>query len=169
MLVVDDEPSIRRYLRRFLESSGYTVREAGDVDRAVDLLHEVSVDAVVLDLRLPDLRGWKRSGHDVSAFLRLRDDLAGIPVLILTGYPLSQEQEDLLQRRGARVLYKPVGYTTLVRHLDRVTQRSGRRSIPSRPHLPRSSRRSRSAATKIPKTRLDFSVLIDVSPAQGFS
>ena len=124
VLVVDDEPSIRGYLRRSLESSGYTVREAGDVDRAVDLLHEVSVDAVVLDLRLPDLRGWQRSGHDVSVFLRLRDDLAGIPVLILTGYPLSQKQEDLLQRRGAHVFYQPVGYATLIQHLNRVTQRA---------------------------------------------
>ena len=125
VLVVDDEPSIRGYLRRFLESSGYAVREAGDVDRAVDLLHQISVDAVVLDLRLPDVRGWKRSGHDVSAFLRLRDDLADTPVLILTGYPLSQEQENLLKRRGARIFYKPVGCASLMRHLDRVTQRTG--------------------------------------------
>ena len=53
VFVVDDEPSIRGYLRRSLESSRYTVREAGEVDRAVDLLHEVDVDVVVLDLRLP--------------------------------------------------------------------------------------------------------------------
>ena len=145
VFVVDDEPGIRRSLRRFLEDSGYRVVEAADVDGAVDALRQVPVDAVVLDVRLPDQRGWKRSGLDVLTFLRLHDELADIPVMVWTGYRLSEEEADLIKKHGASVFYKPDGYATLMRHLGRVTEhdrgdsRSPRIERPGSqaPHLPR--------------------------------
>lgn len=68
VLVVDDEPRIRRALRRFLRPSGYEVLEAENGDHAISLAQEHQPDMVVLDLRMPGTDGFTvasalRSGH----------------------------------------------------------------------------------------------------------
>jgi CheY-like chemotaxis protein len=61
------------------------------------------VDAVSLDVRLPDPKGLERSGLTLLAYLRASTEHAHLPVLIFTGQPLSQEEEILIpaaQRRS---------------------------------------------------------------------
>lgn len=129
VLVLDDEPAIRKSLGGFLEASGYAVVEAENVDGALDVLRQASIDAVILDVRMPDARGLQaRSGLEVLAFLRLHDELAELPVLILTGYVMNAEEEELIRRHGAYMFFKPEGYGTLVRYLDRFTGRAQGRS-----------------------------------------
>ncbi len=57
ILVVDDEPQIRRALRTSLEAHGYTVQTAGTGEEAVVAAAEAAPDLVFLDLGLPDLDG----------------------------------------------------------------------------------------------------------------
>ncbi len=57
ILVVDDEPAIRRLLRGALERAGYEVEEAGDARSALAAFDPISPDAVLLDLGLPDRDG----------------------------------------------------------------------------------------------------------------
>ncbi|MBU4213748.1 MAG: response regulator transcription factor [Actinobacteria bacterium] len=57
MLVVDDEPDIRRVVVAYLSQAGYEVLEAADGTRALALARERRPDVVVLDLALPDLDG----------------------------------------------------------------------------------------------------------------
>ncbi len=57
LLVVDDEPAIRRLLRGALERSGYVVEEAGDARGAMAAVEAAVPDAVLLDLGLPDRDG----------------------------------------------------------------------------------------------------------------
>jgi len=128
VLVVDDEAAIRESLRRVLEEAGYRVREAATVDAALDALRETVIDAVILDLRMPDERGLKRSGLEVLAYVRLHAELAQIPVLILTGYIPNEEEEETIRRHRASVFHKPEGHATLVHHLDRLTARTDRQS-----------------------------------------
>jgi len=84
------------------------------------------VDAVVLDVRIPDPMGWGRSGLEVLAFIRLHAAFAALPVLILTGHPLDPEEQDLVRRHRAHLFMKPDGYRTLLQRLDQLT---GRRQI----------------------------------------
>ena len=121
VLIVDDEPSVRAFLRRYLQDAGYRVAEADDVETALNALDREAVDAVVLDVRLPDPMGWGRTGLEVLAFIRLHSTFSGLPVLILTGYALEPEEQDLIARHHADLFLKPDGYRTLLQRLDQLT------------------------------------------------
>lgn len=121
VLVVDDEPAVRSFLRRYLDQAGYNVSEAEDVDTALHALDRQPVDAVVLDVRLPDPMGWGRTGLEVLAFIRLHTAFSGLPVLILTGYSLAPEEEDLIARHRAHLFHKPDGYRMLLERLNQLT------------------------------------------------
>jgi CheY-like chemotaxis protein len=124
VLVVDDEPGVRAFLRRYLGEAGYAVTEAQDVDTALNALDRDPVDAVVLDVRLPDPMGWGRTGLEVLAFIRLHNAYSGLPVLVLTGHPLEPEEQDLIRRHRADVFMKPDGYGLLLRRLEGLTRGS---------------------------------------------
>jgi CheY-like chemotaxis protein len=121
VLIVDDEPPIRTFLRRYLNDAGYTVSEAADVDGALNALDQQPVDAVVLDVRLPDPMGWGRTGLEVLAFIRLHNAFSPLPVLVLTGHSLEPEEQDLIRRHRADLFMKPDGYRMLLQRLDQLT------------------------------------------------
>jgi CheY-like chemotaxis protein len=124
VLVVDDEPDVRETLRSRLEASGYSVREADDIESALNVLEGCDVDGVVLDVRMPDSRGWGRTGLEVLAFIRLHASLSGLPVMVLTGRDTGPEEQALIKTHRAEQFQKPGGYDALLRHLDRVTGRT---------------------------------------------
>jgi CheY-like chemotaxis protein len=123
VLVVDDEGAVRSFLRAYLEEAGYEVCEATDVDGALSVLDQTHVDAVVLDVRMPDPRGLGRTGLEVLAFIRLQATSATLPVLILTGRLLEPEEQDLIRRHRAHLFLKPDGYRKLLQRLDQLTGR----------------------------------------------
>jgi DNA-binding response OmpR family regulator len=80
--VIEDDPAIRLGLRKSLGFEGYTVLEAADGERGLELVFEKHPDLVILDIMLPKLNGF-----EVCRTIRRHD--AGIPVLILS----AKEQE----------------------------------------------------------------------------
>jgi len=76
ILIVDDEPPIRRFLRTSLAAQGYRIDEAIDGQAALDFLRRNPVDVVVLDLGLPGMDGF-----EVIHQLRIAGSLAPIVVL----------------------------------------------------------------------------------------
>ncbi len=119
VLIMDDEPLVRASLSRFLRHYGYTAIEAATVEEAIQLVQKTTVQAVILDVRMPG----GRSGLDVLAPLRANPALARIPVLILTGAFLSEQEELTITRYRAHLFHKPEGYDTLVNFLDQLTGR----------------------------------------------
>jgi two-component system cell cycle sensor histidine kinase/response regulator CckA len=63
VLVVDDEDLVREVTRRVLESAGYQVVEASNGARALGILMQGGVDAVVTDIRMPGMDGWELAGR----------------------------------------------------------------------------------------------------------
>jgi CheY-like chemotaxis protein len=124
VLIVDDEPAIRSSLRRYLEKAGYLVREAADVDGALASLDDAPVDAVILDVRMPDPKGLGRTGLEVLAFIRLHQNYTDLPVLVLTGYVMNSEERLVVERHRAHLFIKPEGYRTLLEQLDTLTGRA---------------------------------------------
>jgi DNA-binding NarL/FixJ family response regulator len=60
VLIVDDHPSFRASARRMLEADGYEViGEAADGTSALDAARELKPDVVLLDIRLPDIEGFR--------------------------------------------------------------------------------------------------------------
>lgn len=126
VLVVDDEDAVRSFLRAYLEEADYAVYEATDVDGALSVLDQAHVDAVVLDVRMPDPRGLGRTGLEVLAFIRLQAAFTTVPVMILTGRLLNSAEQDLIRRHHAHLFLKPDGYRKLLQRLDQLT---GRRAV----------------------------------------
>ena len=57
VLVVEDEPDIRRLLRAYLEREGFTVEETNNGQRALTLVKEYNYDLIILDIMIPELDG----------------------------------------------------------------------------------------------------------------
>jgi two-component system alkaline phosphatase synthesis response regulator PhoP len=79
ILVVDDDRQIVRLVQSYLQQSGFTVLTAYDGEEALHAIRREKPDLVVLDLMLP-----KRDGLEITRLLRADDQLATIPILMLT-------------------------------------------------------------------------------------
>jgi len=112
ILVVDDEESLRHSLVKHLRRAGYVVESAANGREGVDRFGSGGFDAVVTDVRLPDI-----SGLDIAALCTEIDP--DVPVLVMTGYG-SVESALEAMRRGARdYLQKPFEIADLLRVLER--------------------------------------------------
>ena len=120
VLVVEDEPSVQTTFCATLTLMGFRTHHADTVDAALEILATERIDAVSLDVRLPDPKGLERSGLTLLGYLRASSAHAHLPVLVFTGVPLSPEEEGLIQRYNAEVFYKPQRYVTLVECLTRM-------------------------------------------------
>ena len=77
VLVIDDEPPIRRFLRTSLSAQGYSILEAEDGESGLAMLSRNAIDVVVLDLGLPGIDG-------LEVLKRLREGGSSIPVIVLS-------------------------------------------------------------------------------------
>ena len=77
ILVVDDEPTIREVVRRYLERDGYQVMEAEDGPTALNILETTPPNLLILDLMLPGMDGFQ-------IIEKLRAQSNDTPILILT-------------------------------------------------------------------------------------
>lgn len=101
ILVVDDDPGLREVLVETLREAGYQVASAGDAGRALELLADEPLDAVVSDIRMPGL-----SGLDLLRAVRARDP--DLPVVLVTGSPSLETAIDAVALGAFRYLTKPV-------------------------------------------------------------
>jgi len=79
VLVVDDDPSIRRMIVAALKRDGYTFCEAPNGKEALELMRHEHPNVVVLDLMMPVLSGW-----DVLQARELEPELKQIPVIVIS-------------------------------------------------------------------------------------
>ena len=121
VLVVEDDPSVQGPLCCVLQHHGFAPLHAETVEAALKILGRELIEAVILDLGLPDPEGCDWSGLSLLAYLRLTPHDETLPVLILTGKTLTLEEEDLIRRYRASVFYKPPAYDVLVKPLNRLT------------------------------------------------
>jgi CheY-like chemotaxis protein len=119
VLVLDDEVQVRQAMRLYLERHSYHAVEADTVEAAVDFMHKTKFVAVIFDMRLPG----SQSGLDALNALRSIPEFRSVPVLIVTGSVLSEEEERQATRQRAHVIYKPEGFRTVVNFLDQLTGR----------------------------------------------
>ena len=117
VLVVDDEPAIRRYLRVSLMAHGHTVFEAATGQDAVAAVSAQRPDLVILDLGLPDL-----SGIEVTRLLR---EWAQIPIIIVS---VSEQEADKIAALDAGAddyMTKPFGLGELLARMRVAIRRAG--------------------------------------------
>lgn len=105
ILVVDDDPGIRKIIRIILEKSGYDVLEAEDGAQAINVLtsgeNPMVVDTIITDLSMP-----KISGFDAIAYFR--KEFPSIPLIVLTGIADWNMAISFMRRGVSNYLVKPV-------------------------------------------------------------
>ncbi|MGD0213427.1 MAG: response regulator [Terriglobales bacterium] len=128
ILVVDDNVQLQIAFKKILTSSGYQVRQATDGEEGLRLALETKPDVIVLDMMLPKL-----SGLDVLLSLKQDHATERIPVIALSGLPVSNEAR--LRRDGAvrylnksnledmDVLLQTIDYALLMPRDDEFSQR----------------------------------------------
>ncbi|MEO6226544.1 MAG: response regulator transcription factor [Thermomonas sp.] len=106
VLVVDDEPQIRRFLDIGYRAQGYQVALAANASEALVILAQGDIDLVVLDLGLPD-----RDGADLLRELRGWSD---VPVIVLTARFAEEQKVALLDAGANDYVTKPFGVKELL-------------------------------------------------------
>ena len=79
VLLVEDDPALRRYLELVLERNGYVVMSAGDGLEAMKYLLAYKVDVIVTDALMPNL-----DGYELCRFVRNSAHLAHLPIILLS-------------------------------------------------------------------------------------
>ncbi len=115
VLVVDDEPAVRRFLKTSLASRGYEVKEAGTGQEAIEMITQSKPDVILLDLGLPDL-----DGLEVTKVLR---EWCSVPIIVLSVRDRESDKVAALDAGADDFLSKPFGLDELTARLRAALRR----------------------------------------------
>ncbi len=125
VIVVEDEPQIRRFIRTALEAEHCSVTEAATAERGIIDIGTRKPDLAVVDLGLPD-----RDGVDMIREIRTWSSL---PILILSARSLESEKVRALDAGADDYLTKPFGIAELQARVRALLRRAGRLAAPDTP------------------------------------
>ncbi|HET9323289.1 MAG TPA: response regulator [Gaiellaceae bacterium] len=108
VLIVDDDPRIREFVRVNLEMDGYVVREAASAEEGLAALEEEPPDLILLDVMMPRVDGW-----EMLRRMQERHGLGSIPVIMFSGQVESSD-DDALARGAQGFLGKPFNPQDLI-------------------------------------------------------
>lgn len=103
LLIVDDEPSYREYLERYLVRQGYDVKTASSGREAIAVSEEFHPEILLADWMLKD----HMHGLEVGTVLRKQNPR--LQILLMTGFPSVKIREEATRARVFRFLEKPFG------------------------------------------------------------
>ncbi|MGB2875160.1 MAG: response regulator [Gaiellaceae bacterium] len=109
VLIVDDDPRLREYIRVNLEMEGYSVREAGSAEEGLAVLEESTPDLVLLDVMMPEVDGW-----EMLRRVQERHGVGTIPVIMFSGKVDEQEASEAAQRGAQAFIGKPFNPQQLI-------------------------------------------------------
>ncbi len=105
VMIVDDEPDIRKVVRMTLQKAGYDVLDAADGEKAIEAINtgenRLMLDVIICDIRMPKING-------VEAIAYFRKEYPRVPVIVLTGFPDVNMATSFLSDGVVDYLVKPV-------------------------------------------------------------
>jgi len=119
VLVVDDEPDIRRLVAINLRKAGYVVLEAASGREALQCVASGPLSMVILDLMLPDI-----SGETVCKTLRENPKTAGLPVMMLTAKGNTEDRIEGFELGADDYVTKPFSVRELVLRVQALLRRT---------------------------------------------
>jgi diguanylate cyclase (GGDEF)-like protein len=127
ILVVDDEPHIRRILQFLLEQEGFEVLQAENGLQALELLAQEKPELILLDVMMPEMDGFT-----VLQQLRANYETSGIPVIMLTANGAGQEKVKGLKIGANDYITKPFNHEELLLRMRNMleAQRAQREANP---------------------------------------
>lgn len=118
ILVVDDEPHIRRVLKAVLGERGFDVKMASNGDQGLNHLGAHHVDLVILDLMMPGA-----SGLEILSRIRSDPERSEIPVIILTAKGQDTDRDAALAGGANDFLTKPFSPKKLIARIEEILGR----------------------------------------------
>jgi CheY-like chemotaxis protein len=148
LLVVDADEAIRRSAHNLLGHQGATVETARDAHEAIALARQTPYNAVLADIRLPDLDGYE-------TFRRLREVQPGVPVILMTGFGYDPSHAIVKARQEGlqTVLYKPFRADRLLEAVEQALRPPpppSSSTAPTEPPSPPRSPASDGSAASVP-------------------
>jgi two-component system, OmpR family, KDP operon response regulator KdpE len=116
ILIVDDEPQIRRVMRTTLSSQGYSVVEAADGEHALDTIRTERADLILLDVNMPG-----RSGLEICREIRASSD---VPIIMLTVRNTERDKVQALDAGADDYVVKPFGVDELLARIRAALRRA---------------------------------------------
>jgi two-component system chemotaxis response regulator CheY len=111
VLIVDDEPDVRKVVRMSLEKAGYDVIEAEDGEKAITEINKdenpLILDVIICDIRMPKING-------VEAINYFQQQYPRVPLIVLTGFPDLDMATGFLKKGIVDYLVKPVEKEKLI-------------------------------------------------------
>ncbi len=126
ILVVDDDPQIVRLLQSYLVADGMTVFNAADGLEAMHVVRRERPDLVVLDLMLP-----ARTGFEVARLMRADEQLARIPILMLTARVEDEDKIAGFEHGADDYVTKPFNPRELVMRVRAILRRAAGAAPPA--------------------------------------
>jgi two-component system cell cycle response regulator DivK len=102
ILVVEDHETNRRILRDLLTSAGYELTEAVTGEEGVTLAESYRPDLILMDIQLPGL-----NGYEAARRIKENSTLCHIPIIAVTSYALSGDEEKALEAGCEAYVSKP--------------------------------------------------------------
>lgn len=123
ILIVDDNPQIRRALRAILVPEGYAIIDARTGEEALDIIRRERVEVVLLDVNLPGM-----SGIETCKEIRRAGD---VPVIMLTVRNSERDKVQAFEAGADDYVVKPFGAKELSARVRATIRRAGSDGIPS--------------------------------------
>jgi len=106
ILIVDDEPLIRKSLSEILRLDGYDVKNASTGKEALDILKEYPIDILITDLRLPSMSG-------IDLIKKIKHMSLEVEIIVITGYGSIESAVTAMKEGAFDYLTKPINDTEI--------------------------------------------------------
>jgi len=100
VLIIDDEPAIRRAMHGILENEGYTIDEAASAVEAMPMLNDNTFDAIFCDIKMPHMDGIE--------FLEKAKAITDTPIIIISGHGTIDIAVDAIKKGAYDFIEKPM-------------------------------------------------------------
>jgi two-component system, chemotaxis family, chemotaxis protein CheY len=120
VLIVDDEPNVRKMVGMALRKGGFDVIEAEDGQKGIEAIRSgdnpLVLDTIVCDIHMPNLNG-------LEAIAYFRSQFPSVPVIVLTGQPNIDNAAELFKNGVVDYLVKPVQPEKLVEAVTKAVKK----------------------------------------------
>lgn len=117
VLLVDDEPAIRRALRTSLAEMGFSITEASRGEEAIQLVQSQAFDVVLLDINMPGIGGMK-------TLVKLRSMAPRLPILMVTVVDAEEDKVEALECGADDYITKPFSIRECIARMRSAVRRS---------------------------------------------
>jgi len=113
LLVVDDDPGHRTTLRTVMKSWNYSINEAENGQKAVEMAKQAPFDLILMDIKMPKMNGY-------IATKKIKEKNPDIPVIAITAHALKGDKETSIEHGCDAYISKPINIENLLELIEQL-------------------------------------------------